>query len=519
MARYLVGLDSGTTGIRSKIYDLEGNVMAQGYREYGCVFYKPGWIEQDINMMVDAMFDSLAEVVAKGRKAGVDPKEIASIGLSTQRILHMYVDRAGRVMRNGLGISWQDSRCGEEAEWMRGFGDEYTQITGLPVGTAWGSGKVKWVQNHEPETYERAAKILTTQEYFLHQLGAKDGWFQDWSNASYFGLLDVEKMEFSDVLLKRFGIGRDKLPDLVGSGWQVGTLDKYASERTGLPVDMPVCTGGGDQQCAGIGSGVIREGLCEVTFGTSGVSLAALNTPKHDPNKKVSLSAAAFPEKAWESEGLQMAAASSYRWFRDTIGQVCKMIEPITRISPYQLLDRHAEQAPVGSNGVLFQPYLAGSNCPNYDGTARGAFLGLSFKSDVASMARAVLEGVALEARSVLEAFYSFIDIKEIILSDGATHSKLWCQIQADVYNRPATMLREGECTVLGAAILGGVGAGVFGSVQEGVDRMVKKVSTYEPNPENVPKYDELYGLFQNAYGSLAGGGFYKKLNRFTENG
>lgn len=517
MAKYLIGLDSGTTGLRSKIYDLSGNVIAQGYREYDCVYYKPGWIDQDINMMVEAMYDSLADVVAKGKKAGVDPKEIASIGLSTQRILHMYVDHDGNVMRNGMGISWQDSRCEAEAKWMSEFGDEYTQITGLPVGTAWGSGKVKWVLNNERETYERASKILTTQKYFLYKLGAKDGWFQDWSNASYFGLLDVQSMEFSDPLLKRFGISKDKLPSLVGSGWQVGTIDKYASERTGLPIGMPVCTGGGDQQCAGIGAGVIREGLCEVTFGTSGVSLTALDTPKHDPNKKVSLSAAAFPEKAWESEGLQMAAASSYRWFRDTVGQVCKLIEPITQTSPYQILDRHAEKAPVGSNGVIFQPYLAGSNCPNYDGTARGAFLGLSFKSDFASLARSVLEGVTLEARSVLEAFYSFIDIDEIILSGGATNSKLWCQIQADVYNRPATMLKEGECTVMGAAILGGVGAGVFKNVQEGVDTMVKKVSTYEPNPKTVPQYNELYDLFKTAYSSLAQGDFYKKLNNFTE--
>ena len=132
-------------------------------------------------------------------------------------------------------------------------------------------------------------------------------------------------------------------------------------------------------------------------------------------------------------------------------------------------------------------------------------------------MARSVLEGVTLEARSVLEAFYSFIDIDEIILSGGATNSKLWCQIQADVYNRPATMLKEGECTVMGAAILGGVGAGVFKNVQEGVDTMVKKVSTYEPNPKTVPQYNELYDLFKTAYSSLAQGDFYQKLNNFTE--
>jgi xylulokinase len=177
----------------------------------------------------------------------------------------------------------------------------------------------------------------------------------------------------------------------------------------------------------------------------------------------------------------------------------------------------HAESAPPGSNGVIFAPYLSGSSCPNYDGAARGAFLGLSFKSDFGCLARAVMEGVAYETRSVLEAFNAFVDYDEVMLSGGATKSPLWCQIQTDIYNRPSAVLRETECTVLGAAILGGYGAGVFGSMKEGVEAMVSKVKRYTPIPENSKRYGELFELFKIAYASLADSGFYKGLHRYTE--
>jgi xylulokinase len=517
MAKYLIGIDSGTTGVKSKIYDIAGNIIAEGYQEYECVFVKPGWVDQDINMLLDAVYNSLADVTAKAKQVGIDLGEIAAIGLATQRITHFYMDRDGKVLRGGMGISWQDTRCVEEAEWMRGFAGEYTGITGLPVSEVWGSGKIKWIMNHEPETYEKTYKILTTQEFFLYHLGAKDGWFQDWSNASQFGMIDIEKMEFSDPLFKKFGVDKDKMPKLVGSGWKVGVLDKYSSERTGLPEGIPLCTGGGDQQCAAVGAGVIREGLCEVTLGTAGVSIVALDSPKRDPNGIVSLSAHAFPEKAWESEGLQNAAASSYRWFRDNIGWLMKLIEPASKTDPYVMMGLHAQAAPVGSNGLIFAPYLSGSVCPNYDGAARGAFLGLSFKSDFGCLARSVMEGVAYETKSVLEAFDAFVDYGEVMLSGGATKSPLWCQIQTDIYNRPSAVLRETECTVLGAAILGGYGAGVFKSMQEGVEMMVSRVKQYTPIQENVKRYGELFELFKIAYASLSKGGFYKGLHKYTE--
>ena len=514
--KYLLGLDNGTTGVKCKIYDLEGNIMGEGYREYGCVFPKPGWTEQEIGMLMEANYQALADVL---KTSGVNPNDVAGMGLSTQRALHLYIDKAGNVLRNGFGISWQDGRHTEQLRWMReDLGeDKYFKITGLPVGQIWSAGKIKWVMENEPEVFEAADRILLTQEYFLYHLGAKDGWYQDWSNGSLYGLMDIQTMEWSDELLHEFGIPKDKLPQLVGSGWKVGAIDQYAHERTGLPVGMPISTGGGDQQCAAIGAGVIEEGLCEVTFGTAGVSVAHLDKPQYDPNMAVSLSAHAFPTKTWEAEGIQASAGSTYRWFRDEVGHLLRHISPFTGQDPYVVMNHHAQQAPPGSNGVFFLPYMAGSVAPHYDNLARAGFNGINFKANFGSLARAVMEGVAFEARDIIEAFNAFVPQREIILSGGATKSPLWCQIQADIYGAPTTFMKEGECTVIGAAILGGVGAGVFESVEEGCAQMLHKIRTFDPDPKTHEIYSEMYGIWKEAYLAMANNGVYEKLSKFTE--
>lgn len=511
--QYLLGLDNGTTGVKAKIYDLNGDPVAEGYREYGCVYPKPGWTEQDIDMLMEANYDSIKDVV---KNSGVNPKDIVSMGLSTQRALHFYLGKDGKVMRNGMGISWQDGRHTKQMQWMRDVvgEDRYFKLTGLPVGQIWSAGKIKWVMENEPEVFEEADKILLTQEYFLYKFGAKDGFFEDWSNGSLYGLMDIQTMEWSDELLQDWGMPKDKLPELVGSGVQVGTIDEYASKRTGLAVGMPVCTGGGDQQLAALGSGVIEEGLCEVTFGTAGVSVAHLDSPKYDPNMAVSLSAHAFPEHTWEAEGIQAAAGSNLRWFRDNIGHLLNNISKFTGQDPYLPMNLHAAAVPPGSNGIFYHPYMSGSVAPHYDELARAGFFGVSFKTDFGALTRAVMEGVTFEARDIVEAFEKFVPQREIMLSGGAVKSPLWNQIQADIYGRPTTLMKE-ETTVIGAAILGGVGAGVFKTVKEGCDQMLHKVKTYEPDMKTHEIYNELYGLWKESYLTLAESGFYKRLNEF----
>jgi len=517
MKSYIIGLDNGTTGAKAKLYDLQGNVINESYQEYTCSYPKPGWVDQDIHVLMEANYSVLRDLIDS---SNVNPDTIASLGLSTQRGLHLYIDEDGKVLRNGMGISWQDTRHPKQIEWMRNHIGEkrFYEITGLPIGAFWPIGKIRWVMENEPQTIEKAHKIISTQEYFLHELGARDGWYVDWSNGSLFGLMDVKEFEWSKDLLQKTGISNKLMPSLVPSATKVGEVDKRCHERTGLPIGLPLCTGGGDQQCAGIGAGVVKPGLCEFTFGTAGNSVAFLDKPNFDPSMKITCSAHALPTPGWEAEGIQAAAGGSYRWFRDTIGYMAKYIEPFTQMDPYSLLNNLAEKAPIGSNGLLFNPYLAGSMTPHYDSHAKGSFVGLALKHDTSSLARSVLEGVSFEAKDTINGYANMgLDLTEIRLAGGATNSPLWCQIQADVYGRPTRIMREGECAVLGAAILGAVGAGVFDNVEEACEQMVHPMETFEPDPKAHEIYNELHKIYQGVYSSLADSGVYEKLTAFQD--
>lgn len=513
---YVIGIDTGTTGVKAKIYDLTGRIVAQAYREYGCSYPHPGWVDQDIYMLSRANDEVLNEVISI---SGVNPSDIKSVGISTQRCLHLYVDADGKVLRDGMGISWQDVRTGAEVEWMREqIGTaHYYDIVGMPPSVVWTAPKIRWMQLHEPEVFAKTAKIITTQEWFLRELGAKDGWYEDYSNGSLYGLMNIRTFDWDDELMGAFGVDRSMLPDLVPSGVQVGVVDAAASARTGLAIGTPICTGGGDQQCAAVGAGVISTGLAEVTLGTAGVSIAHLDEPRFDPNHKINCSASAIAgDRKWISEGLQAAAASSYRWFRDTIGYLGNQVQAQGGSNAFDVLNGMAAAVPAGSQGLLYLPYLAGSVAPNFDSAAKGAFIGLTFAHTTGAMARAVMEGVSFETRDILESFAAMgTPLDEIRLSGGATKSPLWCQIQTDIYRRPTVSLEEGECTVLGAALLGAIGAGVFGSIGEGVDQMVRVQATFEPNEAVGERYDEAFGIFRNTYRALADSGVFNDLAAF----
>jgi xylulokinase len=495
------------------IFDLSGNVVGEHYREYKCEFPNPGWVDQDAEMLLT---EACAAIKTAIEMAGIDPNDIAAMGLSTQRCTVVPVDEDCRPLRKA--ISWQDSRSTEECTWIEeNIGtDRYYEITGLPNATVWAYPSILWIRNNEPEIFEKADKFLLTQEFILHRLGA-EGYPEDWSNGSLQGLMNIETFEWSDELLEASGLRRDQLPDLVPSAEKVGEVSKEAAELTGLPEGTPLVTGGGDQQCAGIGAGIISEGLCEVTLGTAGVSLCYMDKPRKDPDKRMPCSAHAYPGK-WECEGLQNAAGASYRWFRDNIATLEMSVANHVGLDPYELINKSVAETPVGSRGLIYLPYLAGASAPNWDAFAKGSFVGLTLAHDYGCMARAVMEGISMETREILESFEALgLELTEVRITGGGTKSEIWNQMQADIYGKPVSKLAVGEATVLGAAILGGVGADVFDSVEEGVAEMVNIESHYEPDPETHKVYNEVFDIFRNIYQSLADGGVYEEIADFQK--
>ncbi len=506
--KYVSGIDIGTTGVKVIIFDLFGKEMGNAYREYGCIFPQSGWVEQDGEYLWEETCGAINDAI---KKSGVSPEEIVSVGLSTQRCTLVPVDRYGNALR--MSISWQDRRSVRECDTIsRIIGAErYYEITGLPIDTTWSLSKIMWIRDNEPDIYNKTFKFALDQERILFKLGADD-FYEDASNGSLQGLMDINSFKWSSELIKKLNIDREKLPKLIQSAQQVGVISKEASEKCGLREGMPIVTGGGDQQCAGVGAGVIKPNTVEVTLGTAGVTLAFLDQPLKDEQRRIPCSAHAVPGK-WESEGLQLAAGSVYKWYRNNIADAEVKAGDEIGIDPYDLINMQISKVPVGSKGVLCIPYFAGSGAPNWDPYARGTFIGLNLSHSKHVLARAIIEGITFETKEILDAIEALgIDIEEIIITGGATKSDLWNQIQADIYGIPCRKLANEQATCLGAAILGSVGAGVYDTLEIAVENMVKFAGVFTPNGDNNKTYNKIFNIYKSAYKSLKEAHVYKDL-------
>lgn len=507
MAKYLAGIDVGTTGARCAILDMEGNIVASEYREYGATYPKPGWVEQDLDELIERTMEACKATINGGK---INPKEIAAIGFSTQRSVTVPIYKDGSKVRPML--SWQDARTGAEVADMSKLIDpgKYYDISGMPMGTTWIITKVLWMRKNEPELYAKTYKFVQNQDAVLKAFGADD-FFTDVSDMAFYGVWDVGKVEWSKELCDLFGVKPEMFGTPTPAGTQVGRVTPSVAEKTGFAVGTPICVGAGDQNCGVVGMGSIKAGMATVTLGTAG--LAILSMDKRIPGfGGMMITNHAMPGM-WEMEGLSNGAASSYRWFRDVVGVWEKEQEKATGRSAYEYLNDLAKQAPVGSKGLLYLPYLGTAATPRWNANARSAFIGMSFAHGRNEMARAVLEGVVLEIRDMMDGWIKAGVTPEVIrLGGGATKSDFWNQIQADVYGRPVQTLKVGESTVLGAALLGGVGAGVFKSIEEGVAQMVHVTGEVEPNMANHKVYEEMYQAYVKAYEGLSSSGAFDKL-------
>jgi len=507
MGKYLAGVDVGTTGARCVIFDLKGNIIDGDYREYGCTYPKPGWVDQDMTSLVSQTMEACRAAIAKAK---VKPEEIAAVGFSSQRSVTGPIDKAGKPVRPM--ISWQDARTGAEVADMSKKIDaqEYYNISGMPMGTTWIITKVLWMIKNEPKNWEETWKVVQNQDLVCKAFGAED-YYTDIPDMGFYGCWDVPKAQWSDKLLKLFGLTADKFGKPTKPGTVVGKVNKAVSEKSGFAVGTPVVVGAGDQNCGVLGMGSVKPGMATVTLGTAGLAIVSLGKPIEGVGGLMITNH--VHDKMWEAEGLTNAAASSYRWFRDTVGTAEKEMEVKTKRSAFDYLNDLAAKAKPGANGLLYMPYLATAATPRWNPNARGAFLGLSFAHGRNEMARAVLEGVALEIRDIMQVWYDAkVPVDLIRLGGGATKGALWNQIQADVYGRPVQTLRVGESTVLGAALLAGIGAGIFKSQEEGLQAMVEVTGELQPNMENHKVYEELYQAYRAAYDGLAKSGAYDKL-------
>ncbi|MFF7986899.1 FGGY-family carbohydrate kinase [Streptomyces sp. NPDC007901] len=503
--RYVIGIDAGTTGCRTVIFNLRGDEIASGYKENPLRYPQAGWVECSPQAIIDNCYDSTREAIGK---SGIDPQDIASISFTMMRSSFVLRDEDGGFVRDI--IMWQDLRNAEMLPWMEQqlaehgmTADDLYDITGFPLGQVWPSSKIYWVKKHHPELYERTALIHSIHALVMKAYGADD-YIDDTDDAGWWQIVDGDTFQYDHKLAGIFGVDAAKYSKNVPSGTVAGAVTREVAEKTGLAEGTPLVVGSGDHQCAAVGLGNITEGMASLVLGTAGVIVAQSEQPVRDPNRKAHVIGSALHK--WEIEGHASAAASSFKWVRQTFGQLEMTAQELTGIDCYDLLTRQAAQSRPGAQGLVFVPWLAGAACPFYNADARGAFVGMTFGHNKSDIVRAAMEGVCYEMRAMIDAINQagLPDFEFFRISGGAARSPLWNQISADVYGKPVETVKAKEATALGAAMIGAVGAGVFGSLKEAVDEMVHVVGRWEPVEANVKVYDDMYRIFDGTYHALS---------------
>lgn len=509
MGNYLVGIDIGTTGAKCGIFNASGYMHSSGYREYICTYPKPNWVEQDAQMLVDKAFEATKEAI---QKSEIDSRKVVAVSLSTQRTSSIFLDEQGIPLKM---ISWQDNRTTEELTDIQEkmSAEEFYQITGLPLNTTWILTKILWARKNMPEMMKKTHKVVQVQDFMLKSLGADD-YYIDTPDAVLYGLWDTDKFQWSKRLLNLFNIDEALLPKVRRPGTKVGVLSERAEEKTGITAGTPIVVGAGDQNAAALGAGIVKPGLASVSIGTGGMSTVIIEKPFRDPTGNACITAHAVYGK-WQFEGYQAGAAGVFRWFRDEIAAFEK---DQFGDGVYEKLNEMIASTPVGAKGLVFLPYFASATAPKWDPSARGTLIGLTFAHDRACLARAFMEGITMEQKDILGTLDALgFKISLVRAMGGATKSSLWCQMQADMYKLPVETLVVADAALVGAAIAAGVGVGIFNSMEQGVEIMVKTDKIYYPNVENAQRYDEIYEIYQKAYKALHEGGVYKAIAKLQQ--
>ena len=495
---YVIGVDIGTSGTKTVLFDEKGSVIASKTIEYPMYQPKNGYAEQEPSDWANAAIQTIKAVVAK---SGVKKEDVKGIGLSGQMHGLVMLDKDNEVIRRS--IIWCDQRTANEVDEMnRKLGREkLIEITANPALTGWTAAKILWVKNNEPENYERCRHILLPKDYIRFVLTHE--YATEVSDASGMQLLNVPKRDWSDEIIDGLGLDRSMLGRVYESCEVTGGLTADIAEAVGLCEGTPVVGGAGDNAAAAVGTGVVEDGKAFTTIGTSGVVFAHTSKISIDKLGRVHTCCAAVPG-AWHVMGVTQGAGLSLKWFRDNFCNAEKETSEMMGVDPYYLMDKEAAEVPIGSNRLLYLPYLMGERTPHLDPDARGVFFGLSAMHRKRDLLRAVMEGVSYSLRDCVEVFKQMdINVSDMMACGGGGSSPLWRQMLADLYACPVKTASSKEGPALGVALLAAVGTGLYSSVPEACREVVKTDKIQEPIAENIKPYDDCYRLYTEIYPAL----------------
>ncbi|MCC7359282.1 MAG: hypothetical protein IT317_07390 [Anaerolineales bacterium] len=496
--RLILSLDLGTTAIKVGLFTAAGDLLRLAAREQRLLFPGPGRVEQSL-----AATWQLAGEAARELLTGLEPADVQAVVLTNQRGSVVPLDVTGRPLTDL--IVWMDRRGLSQVQRLEtAIGRQaYYQTSGHPIVPITGVTKILWLQHLAPEVWADAAVVGPPQTIFLRWLGCAEA-VADYSSGSYLFPCDIRARQFSRPLAEALHFPLDRLPRLVPATEIVGHLSAPAAQHLGLPSGLPLGAGGGDGQCAAAGTGVVAPGSVMVNVGTAAGVQVFLPQPAFDPAQTLNCAAHVVPG-AWELEAHTQASGTVFRWFRDELGGAEQLVARHSHHDAYDLLIAQAADAPPGSDGLLFLPTFNGATAPVVDPYARGAFIGLQLAHRRGHLIRALLEGIALEIRWMLDALAAAgAQVQEVRLAGGGSRNPLWNQIQADIYDRPVRTVSHPDAALVGAAMCAAVALGWYPDFTRAAEAFVGLGPVLHPRPATRSVYDQAYARYVRLFRLLS---------------
>ena len=486
--KYLIGVDVGTSATKTVLFDEECRPVAEASAEYPMYQPQNGWAEQNPKDWEEAAASTIREVMERSR---VNKDDVVGLGLSGQMHGLVMLDKDNEVIRPA--IIWCDQRTAAECEEITAkVGKErLIEITANPALTGFTASKILWVRNHEPKNYAACRHILLPKDYVRFAMTGE--YATEVSDASGMQLLDVPHRCWSKEVLAKLDIDEALLPKVYESPEITGHISTEFAQRAGLSEKCVVAGGAGDNAAAAVGTGIVEDGKAFTTIGTSGVVFAHTSEPRIDPKGRVHTFCCAVPG-CWHVMGVTQAAGLSLKWFRENMAENMD----------YEAINQAIASVPRGSRRLIYLPYLMGERTPHLNPDCRGVFFGLSAMHTKADMLRSVMEGVSFSLLDCWDILREMkIEVKDMMACGGGSKSPLWRQMLANMYGCPVKVGGEGGGATLGAAILGGVAAGLFEDVPSACRRFVGTSSVCQPEDEAHEFYAKEHNLYKMLYKSL----------------
>ena len=502
--RYIIAHDLGTSGDKATLFNEAGKLLGSVTYAYGVDYFNSNWAEQDAQDWWEAVCITTKSLINQQK---ININDIAVVSFSGQMMGCLCVDKNGKPLRKS--IIWADQRAESQARRLENSISpwDFYQLVGHRNTPSYGIQKLMWIKENEPQIYEDTYKALNAKDYILFKLTGN--FYTDYSDADSFGCFDINRLCWSEQILKYADISIDKLPECKPSTSIGGTVTAAAAELTGLKEGTPVVLGGGDGVTANVGTGSIKSGKTYCCMGTSAWVTTTSEKPIFDQQMRIVNWPHVIPGY-YAPNGTMQSAGGSYHWLKE---QICKLEQYDAKVngtSPYDYINEEIAQSPAGANGVIFLPYLLGERAPRWNPEAKGAFIGIKAENTRNDILRSVLEGVTMNLAICLDILKTQVDIDEMMVIGGGAKGAVWRQIMADIFETKIlvpTVLEEAGS--MGAAITGGVGVGLFENF-EVADKFIEVNAVHRPNQSNSERYHEIRELFDELYYALKP--LYKKM-------